>query len=353
MNTNQIDKFYYGVSVSSPCLCPIECLYSKFLWKGGCVHVSGVTIVCNGVGCGYNGIIRNSEPEQKLPEGISTAWLNFTERKIYELQEFLPHDQIVDLFNMSVGLDEELGSNGNYKFDTFDLCYLPDGKVVLYVKSSYLTLLTDWSAKGEESHEYDEHILLSKGCDSMSEYFDLCIEDEPGSTAVQFEKDKGPVKSIIKQYFTRYNYRLSFDFENQDSKLGNSRLYFTNGEWIKASFEKVFDIIKVPSILKNFNLSWDNNGSRYFCYMYFNEAEMFRIFDEAYAYDCNQQGVLLIKVCKYNNLFEISLNVGDKSFLFEKTEIRVFVKQLDLLDQNPKLVYVNYEKQQNFFIDEL
>ena len=50
-----------------------------------------------------------------------------------------------------------------------------------------------------------------------------------------------------------------------------------------------------------------------------------------------------MKVSKYNNLFEISLNVDDKKILFEKTEIRVFRAPLPDVRGNWELIYKNYE----------
>ena len=87
--------------------------------------------------------------------------------------------------------------------------------------------------------------------------------------------------------------------------------------------------------------------------MYFNEEEVLRVFDEAYGEDRMQEGELTIKVCKYNNLFDISLNVGDKSVKLEKTEIRVFQDPIDDPDGDGTLIYKNYEgNHRNLFIDD-
>jgi hypothetical protein len=58
-------------------------------------------------------------------------------------------------------------------------------------------------------------------------------------------------------------------------------------------------------------------------------------------------------VSKYNNLFEISLTVNGKKYLFEKTEIRVFRDPLSDLSGESELVYKNYEgENKNVFIGE-
>lgn len=64
--------------------------------------------------------------------------------------------------------------------------------------------------------------------------------------------------------------------------------------------------------------------TNYTCFMYFNEEEMLRVFDEAYGEDRMQKGELKINVCKYNNFFDIFLNVGEKYIRLEKTQIRGF-----------------------------
>ena len=80
---------------------------------------------------------------------------------------------------------------------------------------------------------------------------------------------------------------------------------------------------------------------------------MLRVFDEAYGEDRMQKGELKIKVCKYNNLFDISLNVGDKSIKIEKTEIVVFSDPIDDPDGDGTLIYDNYEERHNYFVDDI
>mgnify|MGYP003314855415 CR=1 FL=1 len=352
MNTNQIDKFYYGVCVSAPCLCPVECLYTRFLWEDGYAPVSGVSIAAEGVGRGFNGIISNEKHEKKLPKGISTVWMNYNEKKVYELEEFLPFNQILDLFKRGVSLDKERNSKGIYKFDTLDLCYLPDGEVMLYVKSYCIKILLDWSAKGEVSSDYDKYIVSSREEETMNEYFDASIKQTNERLSKNCVKSYKQSTTIIKQLFKRYNYRISFEFEDADTKVGLTRLFFTNGETYNADFNRVFEIIQTPSIVENVEASWDTKDSRYAFYMYFNEDEMFTIFEEAYGLDNFQKGELKIKVCKYNNLFEVSLNVCGKIIPLKKTEIRVYVKPLAQLDQDWKLVFKNYKERHNYFSDD-
>jgi hypothetical protein len=87
--------------------------------------------------------------------------------------------------------------------------------------------------------------------------------------------------------------------------------------------------------------------------MYFNEEEVLRLFDEAYGTDRDQKGELRVKVCKYNNLFDISLNVGGKSVKFEKTAIRVFQRPIEDPIKAGDLIYKNYKGDHtNFFADD-
>jgi hypothetical protein len=145
---------------------------------------------------------------------------------------------------------------------------------------------------------------------------------------------------------------LNFDFENRETKIYEIGSDFMNGEGYGFT-SKYNEPFKMPSRLKEFLVKWDTKDSRYTCFMYFNEAEMLKVFDEAYGEDRMQKGELKIKVCKYNNLFDISLNVGDKSIKLEKTEIRVFQDPIEKPNGKGTLIYKNYEgNHKNFFADD-
>ena len=136
---------------------------------------------------------------------------------------------------------------------------------------------------------------------------------------------------------------MNFEFENKETSICGVESEFTNGE-LHWETPKYNDVFKSPSRLKESRIEWNTKDSHYTCFMYFNEAE---------GEDRTQKGELKIKVCKYNNLFDISLNVGDKSIKLEKTAIRVFQDPIEDPDGKGTLIYKNYEgNHTNFFADD-
>ena len=127
---------------------------------------------------------------------------------------------------------------------------------------------------------------------------------------------------------------------------------FTNAE--QCDFpSKLGDYIKMKSRLKEIKAMWDTKEFRYTSWMYFNEEEVLRIFDEAYGKDRMRQGELRIKVGADCKSYDLSLNVGGKSFELEKTEIRVFQDPIDNPNGDGTLIYKNYEgNHRNLFIDD-
>lgn len=100
-----------------------------------------------------------------------------------------------------------------------------------------------------------------------------------------------------------------------------------------------WNVVPSPSRLKNIRSEWNTKDFHYTSFMYFNEAEMLRVFDEAYGEDRTQKGELKIKVSKDCKSFDLSLNVGGKSIKLEKTEIRVFQDPIDKPDGDGTLIY--------------
>lgn len=63
-----------------------------------------------------------------------------------------------------------------------------------------------------------------------------------------------------------------------------------------------------------------------------------------------QDGSLNVFVGKNDNLFQISLTVGQNKYVLEKTEIRVFKDLHPESDDDSELIYINYEgDHQNIF----
>ena len=356
------ERFYYEVCCSAPKLGPGKYVTVEYIGESGTVRVFGNESIGVGMGLGHDGVTRSRASRFGLPKAIEATWVSWTDRKVYSVATLLPYDTILSLFKdggepcvpapKGTTPDNLIGKT----IDRFDLCFLPGGKVMLYVNTAVKSILLDWSAEGVE--ETDEEILsdiyMQYGLDNMDEYYDMFYSDkykdyEPWR---KYMRKHGTIAPLLERYLERFNYTLNFEFENKETTIYGVSSDFTNGECYSYT-PKFNEAFKNPSRLKGFEIMWDTKDYRFTCFMYFNEEEMLRVFDEAYGNDRTQKGELTIKVCKYNNLFDIFLNVGGKSIKLEKTEIRVFRDPIEDPDGDGTLIYKNYEgNHKNLFADD-
>ncbi|MEE1177131.1 MAG: DUF2931 family protein [Paludibacteraceae bacterium] len=356
------ERFYYEVCCSGPKLGPGDYVTVEYIGESGTVRVFGNESIGVGMGLGHDGVTRSRASRFGLPKAIEATWVSWTDRKVYSVATLLPYDTILSLFRdggepcvpapKGTTPDNLIGKT----IDCFDLCFLPGGKVMLYVNTAVKSILLDWSAEGVE--ETDDEILsdiyMQYGLDNMDEYYDMFYSDkykdyEPWR---KYMRKHGTIAPLLERYMERFNYTLNFEFENKETVIDYVLAKYTNGEH-QSGTSKFNDCFSMPSRLKDIRVVWDTKDYHYTCFMYFNEEEMLKVFDEAYGNDRTQKGELTIKVCKYNNLFDIFLNVGGKSIKLEKTEIRAFRDPIDDPHGDGTLIYKNYEgNHKNLFADD-
>ena len=355
------ERFYYEVSCSAPRLAPGEYVSVDFIGDSGALSPFGNNSVKSGIGGGLDGVARDRSKKYGLPKAIEATWVSYTDRKVYSVSTLIPYDTILSLFrdggDPCIPLSQDsTGEERTRLIQSLNLCFLPGGKVTLYAKAPVKRILLDWSAVGTEVT--DDEVLSDVygrwGLKNMEEYYDEFYSDEFPNYEPwrKYIRKHGTLAPLLERYLQRFNYTLNFEFENHETSIYTVESKFTNGERYSRT-SKYNEAFKMPSRLKEFLVKWDTKDSRYTCFMYFNEAEMLKVFDDVYGEDRTQKGELKIKVCKYNNLFDISLNVGDKSIKLEKTAIRVFRRPIENPTKAGELIYKNYEgNHTNFFADD-
>ncbi len=354
------ERFYYDVCCSAPRLNPGEYVSVRFIGESGTLSPFGNNRVKGGMGCGMDGVARDRSMKYRLPKAIEATWVSYSDRKVYSVATLLPYDTILSLFNDGgtpciPASQDTTGDERLRLINGLDLCFMPGGKVMLYVKAPVKCILLDWSATGKEVTDDNIlcHIYRRWGLKNMDGYYDVYYSEEFPDYGPwrSYLRNHGSAAPLLERYLQRFNYTLDFEFENQETSVYSVESYFTNGEHYDRT-PKYNEAFRKPSRIKEFEVLWDTKDSRYTCFMYFNEEEILKVFDEAYGEDRTQKGELKIKVCKYNNLFDISLNVGDKSIKLEKTEIRVFQDPIENPNGKGTLIYKNYEgNHKNLFAD--
>ena len=80
---------------------------------------------------------------------------------------------------------------------------------------------------------------------------------------------------------------------------------------------------------------------------FFNEEEVLRLFPLALGRDCRQKGELIVHIDKYNNGFDIFLQVGDKKYELEETKIHVFRETPENKDSDDDDIFFNNHRDQH------
>lgn len=337
-NSSEKNVYYWEPTASSPINNPVERIdVSYFFEDESSLSVFGTSIMHSGMGESFCGADYGKDWKIALPTFVGAKWISFTERKAYIFFEKLPIEQLKLLFDNGYDSFDKNGNLNKGSYKTIDLCLLPGGKAVLYVKAANRKILLDWSAQGEESQDYELFRQDGNYSETLEDYINSTIQLNP-----DFDMPQIIPLDLLYKYFERFNYKIKVGFEDSASVIKWTMSEFSNAELSIVYSCDEENTIKQPSRIKYFRMAWICQGYQYEAFFYFNEEEVFRAFDEAYRVGPNNKGVLEVLVSKYNNLFDISLTVDDKRYLFKRTEIRVFRNPLSDLDGDSELFYMNY-----------
>ncbi len=318
--------YHWSPAVSAPRKWPVEVFQADFILdkpeqKDMNVRVRsyfGPDFQCGGMGIEKSTAF-DEDYRVVLPRYIEALWISYAENQVYYLYEELPYDEIERLFAEGYDFYEDRNSEPKkVNFDVINLCFLPEGKVALYLNGSRRTILLDWSAQGKATDEFndvicEEHEIIPP----FDGYVDRTLKRNP---YIEVEREI-PMGEVLDKYFEKYTYEIRFEFEKESTPMFWAKEEYANGEELCSRNRTKVTSIQRPARLKYYELSWYAGGYEYFGELWFQEEEMLHLFDEAYGEDRMQEGVLLIAYSEENENFEVTLRVGGKKYAFEKTEV--------------------------------
>lgn len=226
-------------------------------------------------------------------------------------------------------------------YDGFVINMLPKGHVWLYLTGTGRSELLCDSLVGEEvqmslkdfdEEGYEYHKTLDAFCKGrLSDYPD----------AVENFKQNGIPERLWDKYKIRYHYDIDYSFEDKNAVLRDGYLYrFLTGEYFHRD-----DNIKHPTLpcVREIQMGWHVGTTEYDGYFYFDEDEIIRTYAKAFD-SWSKEGKLIIRVSKYNNLFDIYLLVDGKQYPLTKTKIHVFRDTPQHLKEDDEPFYNNHEE---------
>ena len=318
--------YHWSPAISAPRKWPVEVFQADFILDKPEQEDTNVRVRSYfgpDFQCGGMGIEKSTAFDEDyrvvLPRYIEALWISYAENQVYYLYEELPYDEIERLFAEGYDFYEDRNSEPKkVNFDVINLCFLPEGKVALYLNGSRRTILLDWSAQGKATDEFndlicEEHEIIPP----FDGYVDRTLKTNPH---IEVEREI-PMGEVLDKYFEKYTYEIRFEFEKESTPMFWAKEEYANGEMLCSRNRTKVTSIQRPARLKYYELSWYAGGYEYFGELWFQEEEMLHLFDEAYGEDRRQEGVLLIAYSEENENFEVTLRVGGKEYAFEKTEV--------------------------------
>lgn len=318
--------YHWSPAISAPRKWPVEVFQADFILdkpEQEDMNVRVRSYFGPDFQCGGMGIEKSTAFDEDyrvvLPRYIEALWISYAENQVYYLYEELPYDEIERQFGEGYDFYEDRNSvPKKVNFDVINLCFLPEGKVALYLNGTRRTILLDWSAQGKATDEFndvicEEHEIIPP----FDEYVDRTLKRNPH---IEVEREI-PMGEVLDKYFEKYVYEIRFEFEKESTPFVWAKEEYANGEMLCSRNRTKVTSIQRPARLKYYELSWYAGGYEYFGELWFQEEEMLHLFDEAYGEDRMQEGVLLIAYSEENESFEVTLQVGGKEYAFEKTEV--------------------------------
>ncbi|QUB76706.1 DUF2931 family protein [Prevotella melaninogenica] len=264
----------------------------------------------------------NEKGGRDMPTAVHLLWLSYAERKFYQLDAELSEntkERMLKMFRKPYYMSDD---NEHCRYFNLVITMLPGGKVWLHLNGIGRTAIVCDTLQAKEVHmeleDFDKDAFYTfKTLDNSCK---LLLSDFEGA-AENLEKHGVPL-GLWDKYKEWYRYTTKIEFENKETKLGTHILYkFTNGDkyWDDDSIPK-----NIQTSCKYLAMDWQVKDSTYTGYFFFDEDEILRVYPKAFGNEGKLKGELVVKVSKYNNWFDIFLQVGDKKYKLEKTKIHVF-----------------------------
>ena len=279
-----------------------------------------------------------------IPNSLEILWLSCAEGKLYKAHtKFSQELQNKILALLREGYNTEYG-NEKLKHETYSsflITMLPGGKVWLYMEGAARYVLVCDTIQAEPIEmtlgDFDKEAL--RVASTVQEYSKGCLEKKQ----IENLKVNGIPYDLWDKYRERFNYDFKFEFEDKNSKIDSlSVLYnFINGEFFYVSDGAKTELLSRP---KEIYLEWNVGDIKYKSQFFFKEEEVLEIFSSIFSSTKRpQKGTLIVKISKYNNKFDIYLEIEGNKYFFKKTKIHVFRITPENKNDDDHLYYWNYE----------
>ncbi len=317
---NTMKKFEWRPTANAPKYYAAEIIDGNFYMEdGSSIYIpKGHTLM---TGWGKTGAAHIVGDDFKpVPYKFDIKWVSYLEEKFYGGTFELPKKKLTQLFE-----EGYINSQNKKEFpDSIVIGLAPGGVIVVWLYGSFTTEIARYQASEikmtiEEFKPYatrtlDDYLKVIKS--------NIIEEDIKGAIDV----NNIPF-GLWDTYRKKYIWAPKINFKaDGNPKLKTILVNSYNGEFFNTYGENPF-ITKmveraIPSkIVMNWN---DSNGNGYGAKVFFNEEEIFKVFDAVYKQEKRNEGILILEVDKYNSNIKVFLESDIERIELKKTIIKVY-----------------------------
>lgn len=315
-----LEKYY--VSGCAPKLYPTDTFFG-LLWysKDNCLEIPKCYPYQGEWGSILSTHILNQE-YYPMPTKLDMVYLSLVEKKFYSIEKDLPTEKMAKLWNQT---DKDMNDQ---LFSHIVVGMAPYGGVALWFVGYKKSILIDWF-QGEEINVSMSRFMPSNTM-SLEDYCKFYIDNEE-QVKNNLLKNGLPDRNLFNNYMKQFCYKYKPDF----GKLNKGE--FTQDNLAKLDyveetlFDGTLDKIHENNLLEYHNagvpqklsITWHTDKSKYTVYFWFDEKEIFKIYNEFYASGKESKAEFIINIdveaykfqlYLYNNETKKECELGTDSF---------------------------------------
>ncbi len=245
-----------------------------------------------------------------MPTKLDMVYLSLVEKKFYSIEKNLPTEKMEKLWNQK---DKEMGDQ---LFSHIVVGMAPYGGVALWFVGYKKSILIDWF-QAEEIKVNMSRFVPTNPDITLEGYCNYYIDNNEqvkNNLLKNGLPDKNQFNNYMKQFC--YKYKPEFGTFNNDEEQEFSQDNLAKLDYVEESlFDGTLDKIHENNLLEYHNagvpqkisITWHKNETKYTVYFWFDEKEMFNIYNEFYASGKESKAEFIIRIDIEGKKFQLYL----------------------------------------------
>ncbi|WP_282057166.1 DUF2931 family protein [Maribacter luteus] len=314
-------KFEWRPTANAPKYYPAEVIAGNFYMQdGSSIYIpTGHTLMTGWGNTGAAHIV--GEDFKPVPYKFDIKWVSYLEEKFYGGTFELPKEKMEALF-------EKGFINSRNQQETYDSIVLglaPGGVLVVWMYGSFTVEIARYQAEEVEvtEEEFIPYANMSKEQYVKETKKDIIDEDIKGAIDV----DNIPF-GIWDTYRKKYNWAPKVLFKKEgETLLKTIVVNYYNGEFFNTYGQNpVVTEMKERPIPYRSAMSWrDDQNNNYGAKVFFDEKEIFGLFDTIYNQKKAPKANLIFEIDKFNSSLKVYFKTENEIYPIKKAEVKVYL----------------------------